>query len=227
MIQSLSDGIELSFIGKQIKPVTSGKGLGVIVDSHLTYDNHINATVSSCMSKLCQINRVKDSLDKGTLFLIISALVLSKLYYCLSVWSNTSATNVNKLQAVQNFACKIVTKARKYDDVTPSMKELKWLPVKEHLLYQDTIMTCKYMNAMASHYLCSNFCKRTSIHGRPTSNSNLLQIPLYSTASGQRTFKYRALKIWSQLSSDQKELKIFKNFRLKLRSSLLENVYNK
>ena len=40
MIQSLPDGLELSFLGNQIKPVTCGKDLGVIVDSHLTYDNH-------------------------------------------------------------------------------------------------------------------------------------------------------------------------------------------
>ena len=73
---------ELSFLGKQITPVISGKDLGVIVDSHLTYDNHINATVSSCISKLCQINRVKDCFEKVTLWLIISALILSKLYYC-------------------------------------------------------------------------------------------------------------------------------------------------
>ena len=45
----------------------------------------------------------------------------------------------------------------------------------------------------------------------PTRNSNLLQIPLYSTASGQRTFKYRAVKIWNQLSTDLKEIS-FKEF---------------
>ena len=147
------------------------------------------------MSKLCQLNRVKDSFEKDTLCLIIFALVLSKLFYCSSVWSNTSATNVSKLQAVQNFACKTITKARKYDHVTPFMKELKWLPVKEHLLFRDTVITNKCMNAMALHYLCGNFCNRASIHGRPTRNSNLLQIQLFSTASGQGTFKYRAVKI--------------------------------
>ena len=36
--------------------------LGVILDPHLTYDHHISKTVSSCFSKLYQINRVKKKL---------------------------------------------------------------------------------------------------------------------------------------------------------------------
>ena len=62
------------------------------------------------MAKFCQINRVKNSFDWDTLRTIISALVLSKLFYCSTVWSNTTATNIKKLQAVQNFACRIITK---------------------------------------------------------------------------------------------------------------------
>jgi hypothetical protein len=47
--------------------------------------------------------------------LIINALVMSKLYYCSTVWSNTSATNIKKLRAVQNFACGILTNTGRYD----------------------------------------------------------------------------------------------------------------
>ena len=49
--------------------------------------------------KICQINRVKNSFDRNTLCTIISALVLSKLFYCSTVWSNTTAANIKKLQA--------------------------------------------------------------------------------------------------------------------------------
>ena len=39
-----------------------------------------------------------------TQIVIINALVFSKLYYCSSVWANTSKKNIAKLQTVQNFA---------------------------------------------------------------------------------------------------------------------------
>ena len=64
--------------------------------------------------KLGQISHVKHVFKEDLRITIINALVFSKLYYCSSVWSN-----VRKLQSVQNFAARIVSKiiAKKYDYV--------------------------------------------------------------------------------------------------------------
>ena len=89
LLQRLPKEMLLTFLGEVIKPVTSASDLGVTLDNHLTFDSHITKVVSSCMSKLCQINRVKSSFDHKMLLLIISSLVMSKLLYCSSVWANT------------------------------------------------------------------------------------------------------------------------------------------
>ena len=91
--------------------------LGVFLDHCLSYDEHIRKTVARCMNKLNQINRIKHLIDKETLLSIInfSSFVFSRLFYCSSVWSNTSATNIYKLQLVQNFAARIILGLRKYD----------------------------------------------------------------------------------------------------------------
>ena len=65
MIRRLSD-FKLSLLGKELLPSESIKDLGV------TFDNHILATVSSCMSKLAQINRAKHAFNSGLLVTIIS-----------------------------------------------------------------------------------------------------------------------------------------------------------
>ena len=57
-----------------------------ILDSNLTYNEHIVSTVSSCMSRLGQINRVKHIFDKRALSIIINPVVFSKtilLVFCL------------------------------------------------------------------------------------------------------------------------------------------------
>ena len=61
------------------------------------------------------------------------------MYYCSAVWSNTSQRNIEKLQAVQNFAARIVTGTRKYDHVTPVLQQLGWLPVKYMLKLREAI----------------------------------------------------------------------------------------
>ena len=57
--------------------------MGINLDPYLSYDDHISKLVSSCMRKLCQINRVKDSFDNETLKLVIETLVISKLFTAL------------------------------------------------------------------------------------------------------------------------------------------------
>ena len=77
------------------------------------------------MARLGQINRVKHLFYTSTLTIIINALlVFSKLYYCCNVWSNTSEHNLNRIQAVQNFAAHFVSNTRKYDHVSPTLKDL-------------------------------------------------------------------------------------------------------
>ena len=101
----------------------------MLLHPHISYNNHNIKTVSSCMSSLGRINRVKHAFDRKTLLIVMNALVFSKLFYCSNVWANCSKLNIDILQSVQNFACRIVSGIRKYDYVTPEPKRLKWLPV--------------------------------------------------------------------------------------------------
>ena len=65
----------LSLLGKNISPVQSAKDLGVILDSNLTFDDHIKTTVSECIACLAQIGRAKRCLDRTSLLTSINALV--------------------------------------------------------------------------------------------------------------------------------------------------------
>ena len=59
---------------------------------------------------------------------------MSKVYYFSSIWSNTSEENIKKVQLNQNFAARVIVgNVRKYDHVSPLLKELGWLSIKENL----------------------------------------------------------------------------------------------
>ena len=77
------------------------------------------------MSRLGQINRAKHALDRRTLLIVMNTLVFSKLFYCSNMWVNCSKLNIDKLQLVQNFACRIVSGIRQYDHVTPDLKRVR------------------------------------------------------------------------------------------------------
>ena len=66
------------------------------------------------MNHFVQINRIKHLLDKKALLLLINSFVFIKMFYCSSVWGNTTKSNINKLQLEQNFAARIVLGLRTF-----------------------------------------------------------------------------------------------------------------
>ena len=222
MLKKLSGtDFHITVLGEKIIPLQTVKDLGMTLDSSLTYDKHIVDTVSKCITELCQINRVKHIFDKHTLSLIINALVFSKMYYCSSVWSNTSKKNISKLQSVQNFAARVITGIRKYDHVTPILQQLAWLPVECMLKHRDAVMTFECMKGLAPPYLCDKFEMRSKTHSVNTRNKDKLDIPLYNSASGQRTFHYRAVSIWNELPNHIKDIDTLDRFKLEYKCHLL------
>ena len=116
--------LSVTFLGKEISPVPVAKDLGVFIDETLSYNEHISKTVSSCLYKLTQINWIKHLLDKKTLLLLLNAFIFSRLFYCSTVWSNTSNSNLKKLQLVQNFAARLILGLRKFDHISEGLKSL-------------------------------------------------------------------------------------------------------
>lgn len=139
------------------------------------------------MSALEHVSRMKHIFKEDLRITIINALVfLSRLYHCFSVRSNTTETNITKLQSVQNFAVRIVSDSKTYDHVSSVLKRLKWLPVYTNLYFRDTVMAFKCMRGIAQEYLGNKFISRGNISGRADRTSQQFNIPLLTTKKGQR-----------------------------------------
>ena len=160
----IPDDLNITLFSKEITSSKSAKNLGVTMDCNLTYDEHVTQLTSKCIRSLCQINRVKYLFDRRTrtlITIILNSLVFSKSLYCSSVWANTTKKNIELLQTVQNFAARIVSGTRKFDHVTPILKQLQWLPIIEQLTVRDATMVFKCLNGLAPPYLCQKFKTRS------------------------------------------------------------------
>ena len=84
---------------------------------------------------------------------LIHAFVTSKLDYCNSLLSGLSQNQIQRLQYVQNSAARLLTGTRKYNSITPILRELHWLPVAERIHFKILLLTFKSLNGMAPFYL--------------------------------------------------------------------------
>ena len=67
----------------------------------------------------------------------------------------------------------------------------------------------------------SKLVTRGQVFGRVTHNSQQLNIPLFKTAAGQRSFQYRVVSLWNSLHKDLKLSKNRRDFKQKLSQILL------
>ena len=93
------------------------------------------------MSRLGQINRVKHALDMDTLTIVVNCVVFSKLFYCSYAWINTTESNLDKVQKVQNFACRIISGVKKFDYITPVLRVMQWLRIRQQLYYREMLQS--------------------------------------------------------------------------------------
>ena len=75
------------------------------------------------------------------------------------------------------------------------------------------------------HYIYRELYIYWELHEHPMRDQELLNIPPFRTATGQRTFHYRAVKIWNELEDELKHIPTLGNFKRKLKSHLLDKFH--
>ena len=102
-----------------IHPTNAVRNLGFFYDKYMKNTTHVNRVTSIVYIMMKKISKIRHFLDKNTTKILMQVLVLSKIYYCNSLLLGTPKYNLNKLQHMQNIACKITHTTGKYDSVTP------------------------------------------------------------------------------------------------------------
>ena len=113
----------------QVQLVDHVRNLGYHGDRLLKNGPHINKLVSNLYLQLKNIQQIHSKLDQKSSKTMIQAIIQSRLDYCNSLLLGTPEYQLDKLQQIQNMACRIVCNLRKYDHITDSMKHLHWLKI--------------------------------------------------------------------------------------------------
>ena len=61
--------------------------------------------------------------------------------------------NLNKLQRIQNSLARVITNTSKYQHITPTLKKLHWLPIKQRIEYKLCLLTYKTLTNQQPTYL--------------------------------------------------------------------------
>ncbi len=79
----------------------------------------------------------------------------SRLDYCNSLYYGLPANQLNTLQRVQNAAARLICNVSRFDHITPTLKDLHWLPVKFRIDFKILLIVFKALHGLAPDYSLS------------------------------------------------------------------------
>ena len=201
------------------------RDLGVLLDSELSLKQHINSVARACSFQLRRLKQIRRLLGPAVTATLVSAFVLSRLDYCNSILAGLPKAIVAPLQRVQNAAARLVAGLRTCDHVTPTLKELHWLPVNFRITYKLCYLMYLVHTEHAPSYLTNSVTPSASIESRSrlrSARSLRCEVPRTRLKFGERSFAFAGPSAWNSLPSDIQHQENIQTFKRKLKSHLFK-----
>jgi hypothetical protein len=212
-----------------IKPVATVKDLGLYLDATISMRDHISRLTSSCFGDLRQIRCIRRSLSSRARTMLVTCFVFARLDYCNAVLTGLPRCDLDRLQAVQNAAVKLISGARKFDHVTPLLRERHWLPVEHRITFKIAVMTYKCVHGMTADYLADYIrppsSAATNLRLRSTSSGRLF-VPRTKTAAGDQSFAVAGPRLWNSLPASVTSAGFLTIFKRQLKTFLFNTAYD-
>ena len=166
------------------------------MDIYMSSTSHIDVLSRKVCGILVHLSRVKDHFDNDTRVQVVQSLVLSVINYCIKVWGATYTTHLEKVQKLQNFAARVaISGVRKYDHITPALKQLEWIRIKDRYTYEICIFVYKILNNEYPNWLY-NFSTVGKNRNIVTRQNADIQINNFRTELGARAMSIRGPSCW-------------------------------
>ena len=121
------------------------RNLGVLFDSKFSFTNHVNSFIKSCFANLRDLHRIRRFLSYDMSIIVANALVSSRLDYCNTLFCSLLSKNITRLQKIQNCLAHFVSDASRFSHVSPILKSLHWLPVKQRIIFKTLLLIYKLL----------------------------------------------------------------------------------
>lgn len=210
----------LEISGCKLPEVSNASFVGLEIDEHLTWIDHIKMVNKNIRSKVGILFRLRHFVPQNILILLYKALIQPHLLYGIEVWGSTYKTNLNCIYLTQKLAMRAMTFSPRDSHSDPLFQKLKILNVFQ--LHSLSVSTFIYdlLNGNIPHSF-TEYCQVVDHeHATRGKDHGLLHLPKCKTTQGQFSISFIGVKIWNCIPHDIKGKKSRSAFRKGLVSHL-------
>ena len=205
--------VTVKFRDHTLSPVSEAKNLGIVFDRNLNWNAHVSSVTRSCFGILSGLSHLKGRLPSSVISVMVSALVVSQVRYCISIYGSGSKKNLARIQKILNYGAKIIFGRKKYDHVSDLLDKLSWLSAESMVSYHTLCMVHKVRRLGEPHDLAAGFSTVAEVReargeARTTRQDRDLNVPRSRTEMGKRRFICRGPPLYNALPPDLSELPV-------------------
>ena len=211
-----------------IVPAQHARNIGFIFDNIMDSKKQISATCKSAWFNLRKIGKIRQYLDRKATEQLVHAFITSKLDLNNSLLYGLPDNLLQRLQAVQNAAARMVVRLPKHSHITPVLCELHWLPVSQRITFKVLLMIFKALNNLAPTYILEMLERKSkSSRSLRSDDQQLLLVPRsQSVRYGDRNFRTIGPKLWNALPLTIRNIDDIDAFKKAIKTLLFNEYYN-
>ena len=202
-----------------IKNATSCKYLGVILDQHLTWKDHISYINLKLSRAIGLLSKLRHSMQPDMLKMVFHSLFLSHINYASNCWSSATDNLQSTLRNNMNKAVRIMTFNGKFTNVENLYNDLTLLNFDSHINFNIGKLFWKLHNDELPQ--CIQNTLKTQPNQPQRSCTNNRYISLGRTHYKRNSICNRGNILWSTLPKKVKDSPSFHIFKSNLKKHLL------
>ena len=210
-----------------ISRVYYAKFLGVLIDSKLTWYNHINYISLKISRSLHVMNRIKHLVPKKTLLTLYYSLIYPHLNYCVIIWGSACKNALNRIKVLQKRAIRILDKNHWLAHTDSIFKHFQIIKLED--IYS---LSCLIFMYKLKHNLLPDSCNnlatiRTanltiSRHYDLRSEQEFV-VPKHRTMAREKCIKIRGPKLWKKLPDEVKKQPTLPSYKKSLKQHFIKS----
>ena len=210
----------------KVQRVKTFKYLGITLDETLNWGEHAEAICSSLLKYFGTFNQIKYKVTTMVARQIYFAFIYSRMKYGIEVYGNCSATNLNKIQMMQNKLMRLLLNIDRLTPTDTLHQTLNILKVSD--IYQVNILSFVYdiVSGRCPNVFQYYFELKRNTYMYDLRTKGQIIVPPARIVLGDKQIRIKGAQLWNWLPKDMLESRLKKSFKTNLTKKCIASYTN-
>lgn len=209
-----------------LTPVNCTKYLGIVIDSDLSWKNHIDYLYKKLLKFTGIFYKLRSRVRPHVLKMLYFNFVYPQLLYGIEVYANSCKSHLEKLTVLNNKLLRIVQNCSIRTRIVDLYRQYLTLPLP--LLHQYNVLIfvhkCLYNSHMLPSVLSDYFQPNSAIHVYTTRSIDKLHLYSVNSSLGLKCIKFKGSLMWNSLPRSISDICSHAVFKKHLKCYLLQSM---